>query len=377
MSLPWSVRDKNGNLLLSMGQILRTEHQLEQLLQLGACIDVVEIKADAERVLLSSSQKADVPLSLLLLWDRTPDILQTLLTQPERKTDFPSQVEMLAVHILELHDHNVEFSIYRAVRQEKYQASSYGYAHSVHTAMLCILVSRYLGWPQERVMSLTKAALTMNMTIVKLQGQMAAQTTPLTAGQRAEISTHPEQGVALLKQLGVTDDAWLSAIAQHHEHLNGTGYPTRCTEISEMATLLHVADVLMAKISPRVLRPALSIQEAIRQLYREDNGGAVSTAMIKTFGIYPPGDFVKLASGELGVVVERTANAKAPIVATITDTAGRPATKTLRQDTGQAAFAITGVVADKTMLNRLMPERLYGFAISNPLRLPFDGFLMG
>ena len=377
MALPWSVRDKNGNLLLSMGQILKTQHQLEQLLQLGACVDVVDIKADADRVLLSRSQKADVPLSLLLLWDQTPDILQTLLTQPERKTDFPSQVDMLAVHILELHDHNVEFSIYRAVRQEKYQASNYGYAHAVHTAMLCILVTRHLGWPPERVMSLTKAALTMNMTIVKLQGQMAAQSTPLTAGQRAEILAHPEQCVALLQQLGVTDEDWLAAIAQHHEHLNGTGYPARRTDITEMATVLHVTDVLMAKISPRVLRPALSIQEAIRQLYREDNGGAVSTAMIKTFGIYPPGDFVKLASGELGVVVERTANAKAPIVAAITDTAGRPVTITLRRDTGQAAFAVTGVVADKTMLNRLMPERLYGFAISNPLRLPFDGFLMG
>ena len=225
-------------------------------------------------------------------------------------------------------------------------------------------------------MSLTKAALTMNMSIVKLQGQMAAQTTPLTSGQRAEILAHPEQSVALLIQLGVTDDAWLSAIVQHHEHLNGTGYPARCTEINDMATLLHVADVLMAKISPRVLRPALSPQEATRQLYGADHGGPIATALIKTFGIYPPGDFVKLASGELGVVVERTANAKAPIVASITDTQGRAVTGTLRRDTRQAEFAVVGVVGDKAMLARLLPERLYGFSIALPLRLPFGGFFI-
>jgi hypothetical protein len=41
----------------------------------------------------------------------------------------------------------------------------------------------------------------------------------------------------------------------------------------------------------------------VRQLSREDKGGAISTAIIKEFGIYPPGDYVKLASGEQGLVV--------------------------------------------------------------------------
>ena len=375
--LPWSVRDKNGHLLLSMGQVVETEHQLGQLLLLGAYVDSIEIKADADRLLLHYSQKAIVPLSLLASWDQAPDFLQTLLTHPDRKTDFAGQAERFALHILALHDANADFSIYRAVRQEKYPPSSYGYTHSVHTATLCILLSRHLGWPQQRLISLIKAALTMNMGIVKLQGQMAAQNTPLTGTQRAEIRGHPEQSVALLKKLGVGDADWLSAIAQHHEHQDGTGYPAGCSDISEMAMVLHVTDVYMAKISPRILRPALSPQEAIRQLYLEDKGGPVSTALIKTFGIYPPGDFVKLASGELGVVVERTANAKAPIVACITDPAGRPVTRTTRHDTGQAGFAITAVVADKTMLNRLLPERLYGLSIANPVLVPFAGFLIG
>jgi hypothetical protein len=98
--------------------------------------------------------------------------------------------------------------------------------------------------------------------------------------------------------------------------------------------------------------------------------------LIKTFGIYPPGDFVKLASGELGVVVERTNNAKAPIVASITDAKGRAVTATLRHDTRQAEFAVVGVVGDKAMLARLLPERLYGISIALPLRLPFGGFFI-
>jgi hypothetical protein len=204
----------------------------------------------------------------------------------------------------------------------------------------------------------------MNLTILELQGRMAAQTAPMSPRQRAEIEVHPQMTVDLLKALGVDDDDWLTAIAQHHENSDGTGYPSRCTEIGEMAIALRVCDVFMAKISPRALRQALSPQEAVRQLYREDKGGPISTAVIKEFGIYPPGDFVKLASGELAVVIQRTSNAKAPIVASITDHLGRPVIRTLRRDAGQAEFSIVGAVSDKTMLKRLPPERLYGFSMS-------------
>jgi hypothetical protein len=64
------------------------------------------------------------------------------------------------------------------------------------------------------------------------------------------------------------------------------------------------------------------------------------------------------------VVVQRTANAKAPIVAAITDTQGRPVAKTVRRDTSQPEFVIVTTVSDKSMLKRLPPERLYGFSMA-------------
>jgi HD-GYP domain-containing protein (c-di-GMP phosphodiesterase class II) len=375
LPLLWSVRDQHGKLLLAVGNSIDTSRQLEQLLEMGAYVDRSEVVA-AEKILLQDSMIPNGAVSLMVLWDQAPDCLQTLLTHPERKTGFDAQVEALATHIVELHDANPDFSIYRAVRQEHYKASNYGHAHCVHTATLCVLLARHLNWTHPRLMSLVKAALTMNMTILKSQSRMAIQNDPLSIAQRAEILGHPQQSVALLTKLGVTDADWLDAVAQHHEHQDGTGYPTRCTEIGEMAHVLHVCDVFMAKLSPRVLRPALSPQEAIRQLYIEDNGGPIATALIKTFGIYPPGDLVQLASGELGIVVERTANAKAPIVASITNGKRVAVTTTLRRDTRQAEFAVVGVASDKVMLARLLPERLYGFSIALPLRQPFADFLV-
>ena len=360
--LPWNVRDEQGNLLLGKGYVLSTENQLDQLLQRGAFVDVEEARLHAQSESPAQEKKVVVPPNLFGLWDKTAEELKTLCSHLEEKPDFAAQLHEFAVRILKLLDGNVEIGIFRAVRQENQPLFYYGYTHAIHTAVLCVLLSRYLRWSDARLMSLLKAALTMNLTILELQGQMATQDVPVKDRQRADIQTHPEKAVALLAKLGVTDTDWLTAVLQHHEHVDGTGYPSRCTTISEMAIALRVCDVLMAKISPRTLRAPLSPQDAVRQLYREDKGGPISTAIIREFGIYPPGDFVKLASGELGIVVQRTANAKAPIVAAITDAAGRPVTRTLRRDTAQAEFTITGTHSDSAMLKRLPPERLYGFS---------------
>ena len=366
MPLPWGVRDAQGLLLLSRGHIVTSEHQLTQILERGAFVDVEEIKAAAQADAPQQAPRTVAPPNLFGLWIKTSEALRILFTRPQENPDFCAQLEAFAAQTLELLDRNINIGIYRAVRQENSHDFYYGYTHSVHTAVLCILLSRHLRWPQERMMSLVRAALTMNMSIVELQGKMAAQDVPMKESQRIEIRSHPEKTVALLKKLGVTDNDWLQAIAQHHEHPEGTGYPTGCTDMSDMAIALRVTDIFMAKISSRSLRPALTPQEAIRHLYREDKGGPISTAIVKEFGLYPPGDFVKLKSGELGIVVERTANAKAPIVAAITDAAGKAVVRTVRRDTLQPEFAIVGLGSDKTMLKRLPPERLYGFSMANP-----------
>lgn len=370
LALPWNVRDDAGVLLLSKGHLLADQKQLDELLERGAFVDEVEARAAAAeaaaaKLLISGGDPAKSvgkESSLFELWDRTTETLKALLAHPASEPDFPGRVQAFAQHLIALFDSNPDIAIYRAVRQDNAQNFYYGYTHAVLTAVTCILITRHLGWTQASTMSLVKAALTMNMTIFELQGQMAAQDHPPRDKQRAALLAHPAQARELLEKNGVDDVAWLDAVSQHHEHSDGTGYPTGCTEISDMAAVLRVADVLMAKIAPRTLHPTVAPKDAISQLYRDDKGGPLSAAVLKVFGVHPPGDFVKLASGELGIVVQRTVNPRAPVVACITDRSGHPVAHTERRDTALAEFAIVTAASDKTMLKRLAPERLYGFA---------------
>jgi hypothetical protein len=364
LPLPWNVRDDHGKLLLSKGHVVDSEFQLDQLLERGAFVDVEEVRACATEGAPIDASKVKAPPNLFDLWSQATEQLRVLLQNPLANPEFAKQLDAFADQVVKLLDCHIDIGIYRAVRQDNNHHFYYGYTHALHTVVLGVVLSRRLLWPVPRVMSLVKAALTMNLTIMELQGQMAAQDVPVKESQRNEIRAHPAKSVAVLTQLGITDPDWLTAVAQHHEHLDGTGYPNGRQDLSELSIALHVVDVLTAKISPRAVREALSPQEAVRQLYREDKGGPISTAIIKEFGIYPPGDYVRLASGELGLVVQRTANAKAPIVAAITDTQGRSVAKTVRRDSGQAEFSILGTATDKTMLKRLPPERLFGFSMA-------------
>lgn len=62
------------------------------------------------------------------------------------------------------------------------------------------------------------------------------------------------------------------------------------------------------------------------------------------------------------MVIRHSENAKAPVVACITDASGKPISSTPHRDTAQPDYVITGVVADKALALRVPPERLYGFA---------------
>lgn len=360
--LPWNVRDDQGQLLLSRGHVVESEHQLDLLLERGAFVDAEEVKALASQVTAAAQPHVERHRNLFGLWEQAELDLHKLLVDAEHGAALTESVDRLARHVVDLVDSDADIAIYRCVRQEQAKTFYYGYAHALHCAMLCILLSRYLTWPKERTNRLVKAALTMNMSILDLQGQMAVQDVPVRDKQRLQISQHPQRAHELLLAAGVADEDWLTAVLQHHERPDGKGYPQGSTQVSEMAAILRLADVFMAKISPRALRPALSAQEAARQLFREDNGGTLSTALIKQFGIYPPGDLVRLASGELAVVVQRTANARAPIVAVITDKTEHLIAKTVRHDSSLPEFAITGIASNKALLARLPPERLYGFS---------------
>jgi hypothetical protein len=361
--LPWNVRDASERLLLTRGQIIDSQAQLELLLERGAFVDLEDAKS-AERVIVSQVQTVTPkpPPNLFGIWNDLPNQMRMLVDGSRDVNGAAERINDFVKSLIVLVDKDVDIALYQAVRQENSDLFFYGYSHSIHTAVLSLLMARRLNWPEARITGLMCAAITMNIPILALQGQMAKQDIPMRDSQKVLIRQHPREAVEWLQKIGITDAEWLSAVLEHHERPDGSGYHQGLKEVAELAVALRVTDVFMAKISPRTLRAPLSIRDAAKQLYGEDKGGPMSNAIIKEFGIYPPGEVVKLVSGEIAVVMRRTSNPKCPKVACIIDSAGRPLARTLQYDTALSEHAIAGSTPAPTNIARLPPERIYGYA---------------
>ena len=357
--LPFGVRDAQGTLLLAKGQIINDEAHLAALFDRGMYADADEVQRAHQQPLATSAAASTRRLTLIDRWEQLIGQLEAVL-RSATEPGLPDRVAVLSAALLALQRRDADIGIYMAMRQDPKRLATYGLSHSIYTAMGCGLAAGRLGWSNTDTSRIVSAALTMNLSIIELQGRLAMQCGKPTTTQLAQLRAHPEVAAASLAAAGISDSLWLETVAQHHERPDGAGYPQGLSAPAELATALRLADVLLAKISPRADRAPLPIQQAHRDLFADGGSAPFATALIKEFGIYPPGDFVRLKSGELAVVVRRGANAMQPEAAAITDRNGTPIVAAPRRDTSRPEFAIVGPMLDKRLVLRVPPERFYG-----------------
>jgi hypothetical protein len=89
----------------------------------------------------------------------------------------------------------------------------------------------------------------------------------------------------------------------------------------------------------------------------------MTAALVKEFGIYPPGCCVRLASGAVGVVVQRGSMVTTPIVACLTGPNSTALAAPQRVDTAQREHAVVGVVGERGINLRVTAEKLMALTL--------------
>jgi len=223
--------------------------------------------------------------------------------------------------------------------------------YSTHHAMLCALVGEvcadWFAWPAAEVDSLVCAALTMNLSMSAMQDTLSRQLEPLSSEQREHVDGHAERSAAMLAEGGAKDALWIEVVRRHHDADLGAALDA-AAPAQRLAHLLHRVDVYTAKLSRRTSRDAVSPAIATRDTSLGEDGrpDAIGVALMRKLGLYPPGSFVKLANGDLGVVVRRGAKAHTPIVAALRREDGALHMSPKRRDTARPEHAVAhGVTA--------------------------------
>jgi len=362
-ALPFSVRSADKSLLLAAGQVIADEAQLEQLSEAGAVVEVQELltvygandplfATPARETAASAIPAAHLPRR----WDECIGRVGAALApdQAERL----QAIELATRNVLLLVDRSAGLAMSQIVRQHAAAQAHYGVSHAMNCAIACLVTARTLGWSAADQQRAMRAALTMNLSMVELQGRLAHQVSPLTAKQRQVMQEHPLRSAEQLELAGVTDAVWLDAVREHHETPDGKGYPAGLLEPDELGQLLRFADVYAALMSRRATRAAMSARDAGRELYAMAAGSSLCQALIKAFGVLPPGSFVRLASGEVGVVTRNGDKAYHPRVAVLTTPDGRAPDPHSVRDTADARHRVVALLSEDAMTIHVTREVL-------------------
>jgi HD-GYP domain-containing protein (c-di-GMP phosphodiesterase class II) len=186
----------------------------------------------------------------------------------------------------------------------------YTFAHCAGVAVLSLCIAYQLGLEGEDLVTLGTGALLHDLGKSLVSPAVLNKPGALLPHEYAEIKRHAESGYYLLSgRSDIHPEAALVA-REHHERLNGSGYPQglRRGAINRFARITAVADVFDAMSTDRVYRRRYLPHETLDTLI----GGSgtlfdpeVVGAFCQTVAVYPCGTVVKLHTGQAGVVVRQ------------------------------------------------------------------------
>lgn len=183
--------------------------------------------------------------------------------------------------------------------------------HGLNTAVMSLLLGKALGMRDQALQDLGVAALLHDLGKIPLHipasdcalNQMAAG----TAQPTFPYVHHVGESVALTQAMGYAP-AVTTAIAQHHEWADGSGFP-----LGLLAADMDMGGQILALVNnyERLCNPPMALaettpHEALASLYgqyRHRYAPEVLRALVQTLGVYPPGSWVELSDGSQGLVV--------------------------------------------------------------------------
>ncbi|WP_438447553.1 HD-GYP domain-containing protein [Gorillibacterium sp. sgz5001074] len=204
----------------------------------------------------------------------------------------------------------------------------YLFQHSMNVCIYSTLLGISEGYNREELTTIGLGALLHDIGKTKVDLQALKKPGRLTDEEFTEIKRHAMLGFQLLKDEPNIPLLSAHCALQHHERLDGSGYPRgiKGEEIHEYARWIGLVDAYDAMTTHRVYRTAMLPHQVMEILYTEA-GTKFETRKVERFrdkiAIYPLGITVTLDSGESGVIVDLNANVPhRPVVRILTDETG-------------------------------------------------------
>lgn len=181
------------------------------------------------------------------------------------------------------------------------------YYHSLNVAMLALLLGKALGLDAAMLQTIGVSAIFHDLGKEDIPSRVLLKTDPLSHAEEELIRTHPEVGTKMALRGGLPEIVGLT-ILQHHENLDGSGYPHHVggEKIGVAARVIAIVNHYDNLCNPNHIASAMTPYEALSTMFAKRKGwfdGAMLGKLVHVLGVYPPGSLVRLSSGATGMVI--------------------------------------------------------------------------
>lgn len=183
----------------------------------------------------------------------------------------------------------------------------YTYQHSVQVGMISYYIAKWLGQSEDEALLAGKAGYLHDIGKSRIDKAILQKPSKLTDEEYGLIKQHPRFGYEMIEASGL-NKALAFAALQHHERLDGTGYPSglKGHEMHPVAKIVAVADIYSAMISQRVYQKKQGLLQVLKELHRMSFGQLdpqITQVFIRNMLPNFIGKKALLSSGEIGTII--------------------------------------------------------------------------
>lgn len=313
-----AIYASKGRVAMSQSGLVKSQEQVHDMARRG----VTEVDVDPAR-----SQQPDQPAAsrptrtakdpgtqIRNLYGQARDLQEKLLNQVRagEAIDVEPLEEIAEEMVDTLFSHGDAMLCLARIRAK----DAYLMEHSMNVAILLANFGRHLGMERQVLKELTMGGLLHDVGKVMTPDEILHKPGRLTDSEFDVMREHAMHSRLIMRATGGITDIMVDVAANHHERMDGTGYPRglRAGDLSVHSRMSSIVDVYDALTADRVYKQGMPCTQAFRILL-EGAGSHFDRELVAQFiqcmSVYPPGAVVRLSNQRLAIVMQR--NRKEPL----------------------------------------------------------------
>ncbi|MEN6350853.1 MAG: HD-GYP domain-containing protein [Syntrophomonas sp.] len=232
-------------------------------------------------------------------------------------------VNLLLDNLISKHDALIQLEEIRTY-------DDYVFLHSINVAVFAMMTGQTLGYTENQLSELGLGALLHDIGMISVDPAVLYKVGPLTPHENDQIRAHAQIGFNMLRTYREVSTKSMHIAYQHHERIDGQGYPRGLegSQILNYARIVAIVDTFDALISDRPHRTGCTTTDALTVI-RKLAGTCFDPEVIEAFAanvaLYPMNSLVRLNTGHIAVVAALNRHRlNSPVIRVIFDSRNNP-----------------------------------------------------